>query len=431
MESEISVSLRRHLYIAFCAIILFVGGLGTIAAVVKIKGAVIATGRLVVETNIKRVQHQEGGIVREIHVREGQKVNASDLLARIDDTIPRTNLMIIQKRLYELWSQEARLTAERDGRTDFDSAEIAVASLVREFSRILEGQRALLTARLTSRNTNKAQLAEQINQYEEQIAGLFVQRDAKAEEIRLVKQELRDFASLFDKGLIEKTRLTALRREKARLEGERGRFVSEIAQSLQAISERKVQILQIDEDMRTEVVEQLQAARAEITELEEQGVAAREQLSRAEIRAPRAGVVHQLAIHTVGGVVAPGEDLMAIVPQEDMLVIEAQISPTDIDQLFTSQEAIIRLPGLHRQSTPELKAKVIYVSADLLQDPDTGLSYYQARLALPEEEIGQFSEKPLIPGMPVEAFVQSEARSILSYLVKPLLDHTTHMFRES
>lgn len=313
----------------------------------------------------------------------------------------------------------------------FRLAEIAVASLVREFSIIQEGQRTLLAARLISRKTHKAQLAEQIKRYEEQIAGLFVQRDAKAEEIRLVKQELRDLASLFDKGLVEKTRLIALKREEAKLEGERGRFVSEIAQSSQAISERKVQILQIDEDMRTEVVEHLQAVRAEIAELEEQSFVAKEQLSRAEIRAPRAGVVHQLAVHTVGGVVAPGEDLMTIVPQDDMLVIEAQISPTDIDQVFTSQEAIIRLPGLHRQSTPELKAKVINVSADLLQDPATGLSYYQARLALPEEEIGRLAGMSLKPGMPVEAFVQSEARSILSYLVKPLLDHIAHTFRET
>jgi HlyD family secretion protein len=296
---------------------------------------------------------------------------------------------------------------------------------------IQEGQRTLLAARLTSRNIHKAQLAEQIKQYEEQIAGLSVQRDAKAEEIRLVKQGVRDIASLFDRGLIEKTRLTALEREKAKLDGERGRIVSEIAQASQAILERKVQILQIDEDMHTEVVEHLQAVRAEIAELEEQRVAAKERLSRAEIRAPGAGVVHQLAIHTIGGVVAPGEDLMAIVPQDDMLIIEAQISPTDIDQVFTSQEAVIRLPGLHRQSTPELKAKVINISADLLQDPSTGLSYYQARLALPEGEIGRLAGNPLVPGMPAEAFVQSEARSILSYLVEPLLDHIAHMFRES
>ena len=432
METEISSSLRRHLYFAFGAILLLFGGLGVAAAAVKIKGAVIATGRIVVETNIKRVQHQEGGIVREIHVREGQTVNAGDLLVRIDDTLPRTNLAIINKRLHELWSQEARLTAERDGRTDLVvPASIAVASLSSEFGAILDGQRTLLGARLTSRESHKAQLAEQIKQYEEQIAGLSVQRDAKAEEIRLIAQELKDLAGLLDKGLIEKSRITALMREKARLEGERGRFVSEIAQSAQAISERRVQVLQIDEDMRAEVVEQLQAVRAEIAELEEQKVAAKEQLSRAEIRAPRAGFVHQLAVHTVGGVVSSGEDLMAIVPQEDMLVIEAQVLPTDIDQMSISQEAIIRLPGLDQRSTPELRAKVLNVSADLLQDPATGLSYYRARLALPDEEIDRLEGKVLIPGMPVEAFVQSESRSILSYLIKPLSDHIAHTFRES
>ncbi len=431
METEFSSSLRNHLYFAFGVIILLVGILGGAAATIKIKGAVIASGRIVVESSIKRIQHREGGIVREIHVREGQKVSSGDLLVRMDNTMPRTNLTIIQKRLYELWSQEARLTAERDGRTEFDAAAVAVASLVREFDTIQQGQRTLLGARLTSRNTHKAQLVEQIKQYEEQITGLEVQRDAKAEEIRLIKQELNDLSGLLGKGLIEKSRITALKRERARLEGERGRFISEVAQSGQAISERRIQVLQIDEDMRSEVVEHLQAVRAEIAELEEQRIAAKEQLSRVEIRAPRAGVVHQLAVHTVGGVIAPGEDLMAIVPQEDMLVIEARISPTDIDQMFTNQEAIVRLPGLDQRSTPELKAKVVSVSADLIQDPLTGLSYYQARLTLSDDEIDRLDGKALVPGMPVEAFVQSGARSILSYLVKPFSDHLAHTFRES
>lgn len=432
MEAEISSSLRRHLYVAFGIILLLFGGLGGAAAAIKIKGAVIAAGRIVVESNIKRVQHQEGGIVREILVRDGQTVNAGDLLVRIDDTLPKTNLAIIDKRLHELWSQEARLVAERDGRTYLViPSSNEVASMSSEFGAILDGQRTLLDARLTSRESHRAQLAEQINQYEEQIEGLGVQRDAKAEEISLIAQELKDLAGLLDKGLIEKSRITALKREKARLEGERGRFVSEIAQSAQAISERKVQVLQIDENMRAEVVEQLQAVRAEIAEMEEQKVAAKEQLSRAEIRAPHAGFVHKLAVHTLGGVVSPGEDLMEIVPQEDMLVIEAQVSPTDIDQMFIGQEAIIRFPGLDQRSTPELRARVLNVSADLMQDPLTELSFYQALLALPDEELDRLEEKALVPGMPVEAFVQSEARSILSYLVKPLSDQIAHTFREN
>jgi len=431
MERGIDTSLRWHFCLAFGTIFLLVGGLGVAAAMIEIKGAIIATGRIVVETNIKRVQHQEGGIVREIHVRNGQIVSAGDLLVRIDDTLPRTNLAIINQRLHEFWSQEARLTAERDGRTDLEvPASFADQASSPESALILEGQRTLLHARLTSRDSHKTQIAEQIQQFEEQIAGLGVQRDAKAEEIRLVAQELEELSGLLDKALIEKSRITALMREKARLEGERGRYVSDIAQSGQAISERRVQILQIDEDMRAEVVEQLQAVRAEIAELEEQRVAAEEQLRRAEIRAPRAGFVHQLAVHTVGGVVAPGEDLMAIVPQEDLLVIEAQVSPTDIDQMAISQEAIIRLPGLDQRSTPELSAKVLNISADLMQDPNTGSTYYQARLALPEEEIDRLEGKPLVPGMPVEAFVQSGARSILSYLVKPLSDHIVRTFRE-
>ncbi len=430
VDAEIGLSLSRHVQLAFCAIFVLFFGFGFIAAVIEIEGAVIASGRVVVESNIKRVQHQEGGIVKEIHVREGQKVDAHDLLVRIDDTLPKTNLKIVQTRLFELWSLEARLSAERDDQTDIDLAEVAVGSLVPEFSIAQQGQRNLLSARRQSQRAQKAQIAEQIDQYDEQIEGLIEQRDAKAKEAALIDQELRRLTGLLDKGLIKRGTVTSLQREKARIEGEHGRFAAEIAQSSQAIAERRVRILQITEDARTEVLEQLQAVRVEISELQEQRLAIRDQLNRAYIRAPQAGIVHQLTVHTVGRVVGPGEDLLAIVPQEDELVIDAQISPTDIDQIFTSQRAIIRMPGLHRGSTPELNANVMKISPDLLQDSITGNSYYNARLILPEEEIRKLSDVNILPGMPVETFVLSEARSILSFLTKPLSDHVSHMFRE-
>ncbi|MEM7213753.1 MAG: HlyD family type I secretion periplasmic adaptor subunit [Pseudomonadota bacterium] len=431
MEETAPSGLRRHLRLAFLTVVILVCGLGGAAALVEINGAVIAPGTIVVETNIKRVQHQEGGIIDQILVAEGQAVGAGDLLVVLDDTLASANLAIITTRLRELQAREARLKVERDGqRTLVLPLQSAQERMDPEIAAILEGQRTLLKARRASREGRKAQLAEQIRQLEEQIAGLAAQRDAKAEEIALIDQELEDLSGLRDKGLVLQSRVTALQRDKARLTGEWGGFISEIARARQAISERNIQVLQIDEEMRAEVVGELQAVRAEVAELTERKVAAEEQLSRIEIRAPRSGFVHQLAVHTVGGVIAPGEDLRLIVPEGDVLVIEVRVAPTDIDQLLPAQDAIIRLPSFDQRTTPELKAQIATVSADLMQDPQTGTAYYQVRLVLTDEEVARLDDRPMIPGMPVEAFVQTGARTILSYLLKPLADHVTYALRD-
>lgn len=431
MSGSVTTSLRRHLIWAFVVIAGLAGGLGTAAALVEISGAVIAPGNIVVETNLKRVQHQEGGIVEAIHVREGQSVESGDLLVQLDGTIAKANLTVVTTRLRELQAQEARLMAERDGQETLIVPE-ALAGLHADLAvaAILQGQQSLLDARRASRAGRSAQLNEQIKQFREQITGLTSQRTAKAEEIELVTKELSDLSSLVEKRLIQQSRITALKRDEARLKGEHGGFTSQIAQVEQSISERKIQILQIDEDMRAEVVEQLPAVRGEIAQLIEQRVAALEELRRLEIRAPSAGYVHQLTVHTVGGVVAAGEDLMQIVPHEDVLVVEARVAPNDIDQLGPAQEAVVRFPGLDQRTTPELSARILTVSADLIEDPMDGTRYYEARLALAEEEIAKLGDTRLVPGMPVEAFVQTGDRTILSFLLKPLSDHLAHAFRE-
>ncbi len=321
--------------------------------------------------------------------------------------------------------------AERDGqKTLIIPEELRAVHAEPAVKAILRGQQILLDARRATRAGRSAQLNEQIKQFGEQIEGLEAQRDAKAQEIGLVKKELEDLSALLEKGLVKRPRVTALKRDKARLEGEWGGFVSEIAQAKQAISEREIQILLVDEDMRAEVVDQLPKVRSEISELLEQKIATLEELRRLEIRAPRAGHVHQLAVHTVGGVVASGEDLMHIVPHEDVLVVEAHVAPTDVDQLAPAQEAIIRFPGLDQRTTPELSARILTVSADLVEDPSDGTMYYEARLALAEEEIAKLGDTRLVPGMPVEAFVQTRPRTILSFLLKPLSDHIARAFRE-
>jgi len=417
--------------VGLLSIAVILGGAGITAHLVEVGGAVITTGRVVVETSSKRVQHKDGGIVKRIHVTDGSYVEAGALLVELDDVEQVSNLAILTARMQDLLAEEARLVAERDGlealafRTTF--SEIMQGP---DAEAVIDGQRRLMTARRLSREGRESQLAEQIKQFEKQIEGLSGQQKAKQEEIKLVAREFKDLAPLLEKGLIQQSRVTALRRDKARLDGERGGLISQIAQTQQAISERKVQILQIEEEMRAEVAEKLPVIRGEFTQLAEQRTALLEELRRLQIRAPRSGFVHQLEVHTEGGVVAPGQDLMFIVPQNDLLILEVQVAPTDVDQLTVDQEARVKFSGLDQRTTPELRGRVVTVSADLLQDPNTGASFYQARLALVDGELAKLNGNPIVPGMPVEAFLQTETRTILSYLVKPLTDNFARVFRE-
>ncbi|TQV78644.1 HlyD family type I secretion periplasmic adaptor subunit [Denitrobaculum tricleocarpae] len=430
-DEEVASSLRKHICIAFFLSTLLIGGLGVATAFIEISGAVIAPGRVVVETNVKRVQHQEGGIVQEILVQEGQVVEAGAVLVRLDDTLVRANLRIIDTRLNELGALEARLEAEAGSHSQLKVPNSLVAQMSNpEIAAVIEGQRRLLEARRVSRDGRKAQLSEQIRQFEEQISGLASQRDAKGREIELIVSELEDLAGLMIKGLVRRSRIAALEREEARIEGERGGFISEIARAGQSISERKIQILQIDEETRAEAVEQQQNVRAEIAELREQRLTSEDQLRRTEIRAPRAGSVQGLSVHTIGGVIAPAEEILLIVPHEDVLVIEVEVAPTDVDQLVLAQKVIVRLPGFDQRTTPELHGEILTLSADLMEDPTTGLSFYQARITLSDDEVSRLGEKRLVSGMPVEAFVQTESRTILSYLLKPLTDQIAYAFRE-
>lgn len=423
-------SIRKHLVFALALVAVLVGGVGGWAANTEISGAVVASGTVVVESNSKQVQHREGGIVREITVRDGDTVKAGDLLIRLDDTVTRANFTVVLKQLDELYAQESRLLAERDDSELIEFATKDGAVLGAPQSIIEDSQIRLMEARRTSLRGRKQQLGEQIRQLEQQIEGVEVQLRAKKTEIALVEEELVVLEGLLENQLVGKTRVTTLKREKAQLEGDHGGLISQAAQAQEAISERKIQILQIEAESRAEVLELLQEVRSRIAQLEEQKIAAEDELSRVEIRAPRSGYVHQLAQHTLGGVVAPGETLMLIVPKEDLLVVEARIQPANIDQLSPNQQATLRFPSFDQRSTPELKGRLLTVSADLTMDEATGLSYYTARLRIPDFELAKLNGKHLVPGMPVEAFLKTDDRTVLSYLVKPVRDQIAHALKE-
>jgi HlyD family secretion protein len=420
----ISRELRLVLYSVAGLVLLALLWAGTF----PLAGAVIAAGTVTVDSSVKKVQHQTGGIVGEILVKDGDHVGAGDLLIRLDATMANANHKIITKQLDEVSVKIARLKAERDGRASF--APPVLLSAAAEGGDMLASEKLLFENRATGREGRKAQLKERTAQLQDEISGLSAQLEGKDKEIELISRELKGVQELYRKNLIQITRLTALERDAARIQGERGQIVAALAQARGRITETNLQILQIDDDMRSDVGKELREAQARESELTERRIAAEDQLARTDIRSPQKGIVHQLAVHTVGGTVSPSEPIMLIVPQDDELVIEGRVPPQSIDHVAVGQKAMIRLTAFDQRTTPEFESVVTRVSADLAKDQQTNASYYVVRLTLPALAAPGGEHFKVIPGMPAEIFLQTKSRTALSYLFKPFLDQIHRVFRE-
>lgn len=424
-------SIRSHLLAGVAAVVLLAGGIGGWATTTDLAGAVIAQGQMVVEGNDKKVQHPTGGIVGELKVREGLRVKANDVLIRLDDTQTRASLSIVAKALDELKARQARDEAERDGaETVAFPSDLLARMDDQDVAHVIQGERKLFEIKRAARGGQKAQLRERISQLKEEIQGSTTQQEARLSQIEWIKKELEGVYDLWKRNLVAYPRITALERDAARLEGERGQIISAIAQSKGKISELELQIMQVDQDMRAEVGKDLADIRAKMSELMERKIAAEDQLKRTDIRAPLDGVVHQLNVHTIGGVITPGEPIMLIVPESEALTVEAKIQPQDIDQIRYGQKALLRFSAFNQRATPELIGTVMRISADVTQDQKTGATFYTVRIAVPQDEIARLGELKLVAGMPVEAFIQTGERSVVSYLVKPLSDQFMRAFRE-
>jgi HlyD family secretion protein len=424
-------SIRLHLIIGLAIVLVLAGGLGGWASTVEISGALIAPGSIVVESNVKKVQHPTGGVVGEVLARDGDTVKAGDVVVRLDDTVTKANLAIVTKNLDTLYARAARLQAEQQG---IDSIVFPRELLDRagdpDVKALLASETKLFDVRVNGRAGQKAQLHERITQLNEEIAGLVAQEKAKDQEIALVEKELVGVRDLYDKHLVQMTRLTTLERDAARLNGERAQFIASRAQAKGKITETELQIIQVDKDMVSDVSKDLREANDKIGELVERKVTAEDQLKRTDIRAPQDVMVEQSTVHTVGGVITAGDAIMMIVPQSDDLQVEAKVNPQDIDKLQIGQKALLRLSAFNQRTTPELNGIVSRVSPDVTTDQRTGQSYYTIRVMMPPEEVARLGEAKLIPGMPVEAFVQTGDRTMLSYLIKPLHDQMMRAFRE-
>lgn len=425
-------SIRRSLTFGIATTLFLTIGVGGLAMTTELAGAVIAPGSLVVDSSVKKVQHPTGGVVGDLRVRNGDTVQAGELLLRLDETVTRANLSVVEKALVEAAARRARNEAERD---DADQISFPSDLLARrgdpEIAAVLGGEERLFVLRRMAREGQKAQLKERIGQLQEEIRGLLDQIQAKGAEIALIGQELKGVRDLWKKNLVPITRVTALERDAARLEGERGGLIAAIAQAKGKISETELQIIQIDQDLRTEVGKELAEIRAKMSELVEKRVAAEDELKRIDIRAPQGGVVHELAVHTAGEVVPSGEPIMLIVPKNDMLTVEVKVGPQDIDQIRLGQRAVLRFSAFNQRTTPELNGEVSRIAADVSEDTKTGATFYTVRVALPDSEIVRLKELKLLPGMPVESFIQTGERTVMSYLIKPLHDQLTRAWREN
>lgn len=426
-------SARTPALVGLIGLVFLVGGFGSWATLAQISGAIVAPGRIEVDQNRQVVQHPDGGVVEAIFVDEGDVVAAEDVLIRLDDTELASRLAITETQLFEVMARRGRLEAERDDRAEitFSPFLLQAAAGRDEVVDLLDGQSRLMVARAETVANEVSQLEKRRGQIQEQINGIEAQQVALERQLALVAEELRDQQSLLDKGLTRATVVLALQREEAQLSGQVGELTAQKAQSAGRITEIEIEILKLGSARREEAISRLRDLRFREYELSEERRALIEQMSRLDISAPVSGIVYGLSVFTLRSVVRPADPILFLVPQDRPLVINAQIDPIHIDRIFPGQDVVLRFSGLDQRQTPELSGRVVRVSADTFEDERTRSTYYGAEIVLGDGELSKLPDGiSLIPGMPVEVFIQTGERSPIAYLTKPLTDYFKKAFRE-
>ena len=424
---------RTPLMIGFLAILLLVGGFGTWSVMANISGAVVASGQIEVDQNRQVVQHPDGGVIAEINVQEGDLVDEGDILIRLDPTNLTSELVVVEGQLFELMARRGRLEAERDGADaiTFDPELIKAAESSKDARTLMQGQQRLFKARQESMAQEIAQMQKQRNQISDQIDGITAQQTALETQLELINEELENQQTLLDRGLAQASRVLSLQREDARLRGTMGELAATKAQAESRITEIDIEVLKYGTKRREEAITRLRDLQFRELELTEKRSALKERLSRLDIRAPLAGVVYGMQFFAPRSVIRPADPVLYLVPQDRPLVIAAKVQTINIDQIFVGQEVILRFPAFDSRTTPELLGRVVKVSADAFTDERTGISYYRAEIVLLEGETEKLPQgATLIPGMPVQAFIRTNDRTPLAYLIKPFADYFAKAFRE-
>ncbi|HHW34168.1 MAG TPA: HlyD family type I secretion periplasmic adaptor subunit [Paracoccus solventivorans] len=424
-------SARGALGLGLIGLVLLLGGFGSWAVAARIAGAVVAPGQVEVERHNHTLQHPGGGVVETVAIRDGQLVAAGELLLRLDGTLPRSELAIVEAQYFELLARRGRLEAERADRPGIGfPAELTLAAAARpEIAALMQGQARLFTGRRETLEQAGRQWDQQAQQVRNQIAGIDAQAQALRDQQALIGQELSAQRSLFERGLAPAARVLALEREQARLAGLIGEMQSQHAQAGTRLAEIGIARLKAAAERREAAEAELRQLAPRELELAERRQALAAQIARLEIRAPVAGVVHQLRAATPGAVLRPAEPVLSLVPLDRPRVIAARIPPARIGHIAPGQPAVLRLPGAPARQPP-IEGRVERISADVMTDPATGQQFYRAEVAIPPPRPGQPDEGALIPGMPVEVHFQTGSRSPLSYLLQPLTDQLGRALRE-
>ncbi|MCB9992187.1 MAG: HlyD family type I secretion periplasmic adaptor subunit [Hyphomicrobiaceae bacterium] len=427
-RAQAKIKQLSRIGLAVCFVLVFV--IGGWLSLAPLSSAVIASGTIVVETSVKKVQHSTGGIVSAIYVQDGDHVALGDPLVLLDDTVAKASRDIYQSQVDEMLARQARLEAEVNGSSRIDFGELEARKASQDVAELMLREQSVFDTRLQSKISQQNQLHEQIGQIGQEIEGLQAQSVAAEASTTLVQKELDGVRDLFSKNLVSITRVNSLERDLATLQGQNGQLQAEVARARGRIIETELQISQLDTEYRDKALATLSDTQAQLAELNERLTAAQDQLDRVLVTAPQAGVVHELAVHTVGGVVGAGELMMQIIPTADALVIDAKVAPQDIDRVSIGQEVRIHLHAGNTRTTPELTGTLTRVSPDLVVDERTGYGYYTVRVAMEADAQDMLGDLTLIPGMAATIYIQTGSRTALEYLTKPLFEQISRTFQE-
>lgn len=425
-------SAKMPMLVGFVALTALVLGIGVWGSFTRIAGAIVSSGTIQVESLRQVVQHPDGGVVGEILARDGQRVNAGDIVLRFDDNFLQSQATILDRLLSEYAGRKARMRAERDDETilKFDPAFALRAKSDTYLQDILKSQTSLFNARLQTFQQTQEQLIKRQTQIDLQIEGSRKQVVALEQQITLIGKERKDQEGLLAKGLAQASRVLSLQREEARLLGQRGELESSIAASGAQIIETKLEALRLASQRREQAETDLQDIETNEIELSERLLAANETLQRLDVRAPVAGIVYNMQVHALRSVVRPADPILYIIPQDQPLIVQSRIETINIDQVSIGQPASLRFSTFDQRTTPEIFGSVTKVSADVFTDDATGIKFYTAEMVPNPGEIDRLGDVELLPGMPVEAFIKTGDRTPLNYLLKPFTDYLSRAFRE-
>ncbi len=424
--------IRRFLFVGYLALILLVGGLGGWAGATRIAGAIIAPGALEVEGNRQVIQHPTGGVIEEINARDGDEVIEGEVIIRLDGQSLFSELGIVEGQWFEILARKSRLSAERDGLSEieFDPELVARAASSPVIAALMDAQAQQFEARRKLQSEERQQLQERQTQISRQIEGLEALQAATVSQIDLLGQEISGQEELLRQGLTQVTRVLTPQRELARLQGTDGQVEATIAENRGKIAEIEIERVRLDSELREKSISELRDLEFREIELRERRQDLLDRIEKLDLRAPVSGIVYGSTADTLRGVIRPAEPVMYIVPKDIPLIVRSRIEPIHIDQVYVGQEANLRFSAFDARTTPEVTGHVKSVSADTYEDPNLRQRYYKAEILVDTEMRERLGDLVLLPGMPVEAFIRTEDRSPLSFIVKPFATYFNRAFRE-